>query len=60
MRNDFSQHLAYVYIRVMTTEKKESAIVLDEFFVMNERFHNNFWKFYERVPHQPIFLTPVA
>ena len=27
---------------------------------MYERFQNNFWKFYKKVPHQPIFLTPLA
>ena len=32
----------------------------DEFFVMCERFQNNFRRFYEKVPHQPIFLTPLA
>ena len=35
-------------------------MVLDDFFVMYERFQNNFGKFYKKVPHQPIFLTPLA
>ena len=32
----------------------------DEFFIMYERFQSNFWKFYKKVPHQPMFLTPLA
>ena len=40
--------------------KKKPAMALDEFFVMYERFQNNFLKFYNKVPHQPVFLTPLA
>ena len=28
------------------------------FFIMHEKFQNKFWKFYKKVPHQPIFLAP--
>ena len=35
-------------------------MALDEFFIMYERFQNNFWKFYKKVSHQLIFLTPLA
>ena len=35
-------------------------MALDDFFVMHEIFKNNFWKIYKNVPHQPIFLTPIA
>ena len=49
-----------MYSTVMTTEKKKPAMALDEFFVKYERFQNNFWKFYNKVPHQPVFLTPLA
>ena len=27
----------------------------NEFVIMYERFQNNFWKFYKKVPHNPFF-----
>ena len=31
-------------------------MALNNFFVKYERFYNNFWKWYKKVPLQPIFL----
>ena len=49
-----------IFGKIVTTNFKLPVMAWDEFFIMYERFESNFWKFYKKVPHQPLFLTPLA